>query len=377
MVCVAAIATGSATYAWFINNTKVTAESVNMTATTANTLLISPVAVEANSNGFSTSRTWGTTAKMTYTGLTAIKPVSTVLAATTGSNVDGLDFFTDSGWASETNTSENTQQTTNTKGVGDGSYNASEFTVKDVASYYYKGTFEIKASQAGSLYLDSDTAIKMMKQITNDNNTTFADATESNNISKDMIKSMRLALVVTDTSSTASKQNENINSTNGVYVYQWDDTAITGNSYNTTLTSLNNNQAVDGVTHGIASATPTDNSSTANIVKAFSETTTIKNLTSESGNNASKIKKLATVTAPKNSTTLATVDSGSEADLLYTFKKADDTVRITAYIWMEGCDYDCNNSVVNNIQGHTVNCQLGFALAAPTTETNSGSDSSN
>ena len=113
--------------------------------------------------------------------------------------------------------------------------------------------------------------------------------------------------------------------------------------------------AVNGVENGIASAT---NGETAAKVANFSATSTVKNL----GSNG--VKALVSVAAPSNTSTLATAGENG-ADLLYTFTKADETVRITAYIWMEGCDYDCNNTVVNNIQGHIVNCQLGFALAAP------------
>ena len=355
MVCVAAVATGSATYAWFINNTKVTAESVNMTATTANTLLISPVTV--SDGDFNKDRSWGTTAKMEYTGLDTIKPVSTVFAATSGSKVDGLDFFTDSGWASESNSGDSTA-----KGVGDGSYNASEFTTNDVENYYYKGSFEIKASQAGRLYLDSDTAIKMMKKEAS--GTSYEAVGEADNVSDDMIKSMRLALVVTDTSSKVAGQDaNNSNSTDGVYVYQWDGTSISNNAYNTTLTSLNNGKEVDGVTNGIASATATGNTSSNAKVADFKDTKTIKNLTTD--NKVKVLDNTTLVSSPTTNTVLASPDSATSANVLYNFNNADDTVRITAYIWMEGCDYDCNSSVVNNIQGHTVNCQLGFALAEP------------
>ena len=41
MVCVAAVALGSSTYAWFVNNNRVTAETAKVTATTADYLLIS------------------------------------------------------------------------------------------------------------------------------------------------------------------------------------------------------------------------------------------------------------------------------------------------------------------------------------------------
>ena len=40
MVCVAAVALGSSTYAWFVTNTKVKAGTAEISATTANTLLI-------------------------------------------------------------------------------------------------------------------------------------------------------------------------------------------------------------------------------------------------------------------------------------------------------------------------------------------------
>lgn len=51
MVLVAAVALGSSTYAWFVTNTKVTAGKAEMTATAANTLLISA----ANANEWATS----------------------------------------------------------------------------------------------------------------------------------------------------------------------------------------------------------------------------------------------------------------------------------------------------------------------------------
>lgn len=50
------------------------------------------------------------------------------------------------------------------------------------------------------------------------------------------------------------------------------------------------------------------------------------------------------------------------ADVLYTFENSNDVVNITAYIWMEGCDYDCNNNTVATITGdaNTVEVTLGF-----------------
>ncbi len=65
MVCVAAIALGSSTYAWFVNNNRVTAETANVTATTADYLLIS-----ADGNAY------GTTMQLDSTEKT-LTPVST------------------------------------------------------------------------------------------------------------------------------------------------------------------------------------------------------------------------------------------------------------------------------------------------------------
>lgn len=53
IVIVAAIALGAATFAWFVNNTKVKADGANVTATAANTLLISE-----DGNDWSTSLFW-------------------------------------------------------------------------------------------------------------------------------------------------------------------------------------------------------------------------------------------------------------------------------------------------------------------------------
>ena len=66
MVCVAAVALGSSTYAWFVNNSKVTADAGDYTASSAQYLLIS----HANENDFKTSISFDK-----YTG--TFVPVST------------------------------------------------------------------------------------------------------------------------------------------------------------------------------------------------------------------------------------------------------------------------------------------------------------
>ena len=50
------------------------------------------------------------------------------------------------------------------------------------------------------------------------------------------------------------------------------------------------------------------------------------------------------------------------ADELYDFTQNNEVCKIKAYIWMEGCDYDCNNDTVNEITGaaNTFKATLGF-----------------
>ena len=66
MVCVAAVALGSSTYAWFVNNARVTATDVSVTASTAYSLLISK-----------DKNTWGTTEALNGTAVNLI-PASTI-----------------------------------------------------------------------------------------------------------------------------------------------------------------------------------------------------------------------------------------------------------------------------------------------------------
>lgn len=272
MVCVAAVALGSSTYAWFVNNTKVTADSVTVTAKAANTLLIS----HANENA------WGTTAKFKAETATEFVPVSTVNATS---------FFKDSKWGTETGATQK------------GEYTAQEFVAADNTKDYFVDSFQVKSSQDCGLYLDSETQF-----------TTTGNA--------NVLKSMRLALVV-DGEKT--------------FFYQVDATPISGsgNSYNTTLVSM----AADGVKKAISAAAAAavieaDNMSSGDVIALSS----------------------GTVTAPGDNTTLVEKDDNKKlCDLT-----ANTAKTINVYIWMEGCDYDCNTVVVKQITEQAVKCVLGF-----------------
>lgn len=267
MVLVAAVALGSATFAWFVNNTKVTAESVNVTAKSANTLLISH-----------DGTAWGTTATFASAESKTFVPVS---------STSQLSFFKDKTWTTEATTGE---------------YNASAFQAATEGTDYYKDSFKVKASQDCGLYLDTDTKF-----------TTTGDA--------DVLKSMRLALKIGDS----------------VFFYQVDADAIAGdgNSYNTTLKSLN----ADGVTTAISAENAAAAIAAANMAE-------------------SKVPSLAAslVTAPADSTTLVDKDDNKKlCDLA-----ANQVKNIDVYVWMEGCDFDCNSAVVKKITDQAVKVSLGF-----------------
>lgn len=275
MVLVAGIALASSTYAWFVNNTKVTAETVAVTAKAAQTLLISETGA-AN---------WKTTLPLTA-NLTQMVPVSTV-----GSAGTALAFVKDNAW---------TMDNSNNKDY------ASGFEAAVAGTDYYATDFDIKCSVAGTkLYLDTDTTFNM-------------DA----GANADVLKTLRLGLVVDGKT----------------YIYQIDGTNLTS-SYDTSIDAATN---VDG------------------IANAINSTFTAANITVDNTSGSVDVLPLATAPATGNAFVTAT----NSADLLYTFATADAVVNVKAYIWMEGCDYDCNSAMVSTITAQKVLANLGFAVAA-------------
>lgn len=296
MVLVAAISLGTSTYAWFVNNTKVTAGTTKVSATTANTLLIKDK-----------DDKWATT----YTfddANTNFAPVSTIGKG----DATAFDFFTQNNWAKDTSNAITVNKVSK---------------VADSNSYWTKN-FEIKASQACKLYLDTDTK--------------FETAGAGNT----MNKVLRLALVVKDS-------NDNWKKT---VIYQIDhDTNADGN-YNTTLEAL----SADGINKAISGfeTTGEGNSTTAGTAQADA---LVSPATKQIGSSTSRNYALATAGA--DNSLAATVGS---ADELYAFTQNNEVVKITAYIWMEGCDHDCNNDTVATITGaaNTVTATLGFCAGS-------------
>ena len=295
MVLVAAISLGTSTYAWFVNNTKVTAGTTKVSATTANTLLIK------NENN-----EWATTYTFDDTN-TNFVPVSTIGKG----DATAFAFFTQNNWAKDTSNAITVNKVSNA-----------------TTDSYWTKNFEIKASQACKLYLDTDTKFET------------ADAGNTMN------KVLRLALVIKDS-------NDNWKKT---VIYQIDhDTNADGN-YNTTLEAL----SADGISKAISGfeTTGEGNSTTAGTAQADA---LVSPATKQIGSSTSRNYALATAGA--DNSLAATVGS---ADELYAFTQNNEVVKITAYIWMEGCDHDCNNDTVATITGaaNTVTATLGFCAGS-------------
>lgn len=260
-----------------MNNTRVTAETVSVTAKAASTLLIS----EKGRNA------WKTLLPLTD-NVDEMVPVSTI-----GSDGEALEFVKDSAWT--------------TDNIDNKSY-ASSFKTAVANTDYYKGTFDIKSSVAGSkLYLDKET--------------TFTPNTGANS---DFLKTLRLGLVVSD------------NTKKKTFIYQVD-TGTLASSYDT---SIDSTTAVNGITKAIG----TDgNEANINV------------------DNTAAIGGLLLADTPTSTT--AFVTETNSADLLYTFANSGDVVNVEVYIWMEGCDYDCNAAMVASITSQKVLAKLGFAVA--------------
>lgn len=287
MVLVAALALGSSTFAWFVSNTQVKAQTATVSATTVNTLLIS----KAGQNQ------WGTVYTFNTGNLATLAPVSTTAAGNLDADGKTIAFFKDTGWAADAVSGKVSQ------------YNANKFGPAAAGTDYFVESFDIKASKGGlKLYLD--------------------DASEITKTAGSLDKALRIALVVKGDGSDA---------TDGVYLYQANSTqgtAETASFYNTTLSGL----GCDGLTKAIKAAT-------ADSVAVAGET---GNITAKNIATAGTIKNFNDSLATEVGSQALITDTGS-ADLLYTFDDAEDTVNITLYIWMEGCDYDCNAAMISEL----------------------------
>ena len=355
MVLVAAVALGSSTYAWFVNNAQVTATNVNVTATTAYSLMI-----KGSDSGDAYGTTKALNDSVTFTPVSTVGKLVTTGAATTATNkyttvVNELEFFASDAW------NENGQvKTFLTAGKGTIAdlNNSNTYDVSDGDSYfYYTDTVYLKAGQASKIYLDKvNTGIAYTDRgtakvlaygsdldtyksalgttVTSGHTLTVAEE------AYDLVKTLRVALVVTQTPASTST------TTRSVYFYELnngliDTSATDATSYNTTINSAN----------GLSAGT-SGTSSTADYA-----TSDIKNLKNGS------IKTIDSSMAKGAPTALAS--ETDDADVLAVVA-ANEEIQVDIYMWMEGCDYDttaANSAKFNTtIQG----LQFGFCVGSDT-----------
>ena len=211
MVLVAAVALGSATFAWFVNNTKVTAGKANFSATTAYSLLI---ADHGQSN-------WATSLSFEDNNVN-FAPISTI-----GSTNGDFSFFKQNGWGIDAG--QNNATTVN-KVVA----LTDEEKTNGAEPLYYEKSFDIKAAQACKLYLDTDTA--------------FANGAGTLN------KTLRVALQV-----SGDNGNKTV-----IYQVDKEKNAVAANSYNSTLSTLQ----ADGIKKAISGDGAEGAAEAANLVVA-------------------------------------------------------------------------------------------------------------
>ncbi len=279
MTIVATVALGSSTYAWFVSNSEVTAARTTLTAETTSSLLISQNLEKPQ---------WGTTILLDDDAVT-LKPVSTV-GELGEDNI--MKFFEADLFATAT---EN------------GNYAAQTF--KDVTlseksddSIVFMDTFYIKSSEACNLQLSTKTEFGKDSE--------GADIADFNLIDE----TLRLALVVTEKGGTNPQ----------TFFYQVNEDR-TGIAQDTTL----NGNGVDGITQAIASAG-----------ESIDAPGTAWEISADNFKNGVPALKDHRVDTSKTSSGLIT---DVAIDTLFEFNGTEaDYCEVTAYIWMEGCDFDCN-----------------------------------
>ena len=334
MVCVAAVALSSATYAWFVNNAQVTATKVNVTATTAYSLQI-----KKGSTG-----NYGTTTDLN--GAVTLKPVSTVGALANAAKTlsaavvsptpapavgigDGttvaendMVFFTSDSW----NTNAEVVTFKEVSKDSEHSYvNGPSGSASGTSKYFYNDTVYLKAGQASKIYLDNTTTgiwdgSDLRK---------FSDTTDDATLK--LLETMRVGFVVTQ------------NGTRKVYIYQLNSKSSgTGFNYNTTMNSAD----------GLTNATNSESS-----VGALSGVTNY---------NSSIVALTDAVMATGAATAMATAPiTDAEKNTLATVA-ANEEIQVDIYMWMEGCDYDTTAANSAQFQTTIQGIQFGFCIGSTT-----------
>ena len=355
MVLVAAIALGSSTYAWFVNNAQVTATDVEVTATTAYSLQI-----RKTTGGYATTVNMDAAdnylVPVSTTG-DLVKTTGTLSTDSTSITAGDVRFVKSDKWSSAGLVTSYLEVGKNSKvDIKDGANTYSD------QKLYYTDTVFLKAGQASKIYLDSTTSGVLLSG-SPDQVKDFADiatlaASESNPETKatlekaaNLLKTMRVGFMVTqkaDDRSAIESQK--------FYVYQLDGTlingtAVTGTSYNTSTIEGDGISEVNGVAAGISakSLKPANYSKDAVLAENFAAV------------GYTSIPVFNTQTATGSQTALAT---GTEGKQVLATVDPNEEIQVDIYLWMEGCDYDTTAANSALFATTIKNIQFGFCVGA-------------
>lgn len=329
-VFVTAVALGSSTYAWYVNNAQVTATNVSVTSVVSYSLLIKR-AIPDSVYSTSTPLNGGTTLVPVST-LGERVASDTTLADGTAVSKNDIRFVKQNEWNEDSRVKNFTE-------VG----KASQTLINDGintpydSTLFYADSVYLKAGQRSNIYFDNKAT--GIYDSTNDTLISFPDVTDTNQIA--LLKTMRIGLLVTQGMQTR------------FYVYQFQDEQIdsTGaNTYSTTIDSGSN--TVDGISYAAGS----------NGVGALS--TNVCNLI---GN---KVPVISKCLAEGNSDGLAHVytnTNNTEGKLSQAIAtvSANEEIKVDIYFWMEGCDLDTTAGNTTKFSSQIDGIQFGFCLGIP------------
>lgn len=319
MVVVAAVALTSATYAWFVNNTQVTATDVTVTATTASSLQIKHYA----------SGNYGTTTALNTANIKLV-PVSTV------GGTGPASFYRSNEWDKDANVKSFIEATvTNTNNATDSNLTS------DTESLYYVDTVYFKAGQTSKLYFDADSTGLVSKEASGVQ-TTLTKFSDSTN---ELVKAMRIGVLVSKPDGSEGE----------FFVYQLNDTAST-NAGNTTATTGLTAASANGLSAGVTSATDTAAFTNTNIVTYDTTNSTLPTLDTQTVDGDPDAIKTEVAAAIKPLYDFSVTGSS-------TTDKTE--CKAVIYIWMEGCDYDTVASNTTSFADFANKIQLGFCLGTP------------
>lgn len=329
-VLLAAIALGSSTYAWYVNNAQVTTSDVSVTSVVSYSLLIKRAAPDSV---YSTS--------IALNGGTTLVPVSTlgerVSADTTladGKTVakNDIRFVKQNEWNEYSRVKNFTEVGKSSQAlINDG------ITKPYFSTLYYADSIYLKAGQSSKIYFDNKATGIYDSEY--DTLISFPDVSDQNQIA--LLKTMRVGLLVT--------QGDNTN----FYVYQFQDEQIdsTGaNTYTTTVDSGTN--VVDGISFAAG----------PNGVGPLS--INVCNLIDN------KVPVISKCLAEGNSDGLAHVyrsDNNSEGKVSQSIAtvSANEEIKVDIYFWMEGCDLDTTAGNTTEFSSEIQGIQFGFCLGIP------------